>query len=60
LHGQDARQKFFKNSPNGAMIVYRKRDVYYNSSVVIEKAKLRTQNILLVKNKDYKNLAKKK
>ena len=48
--------KFITNYPNGAIITYKKRNIEYNKAIVLSKAKLRTQNILLIKCKDYSKL----
>lgn len=59
LKGQSQVEKFIKSHPGGAIIDYKDRKVKYNKAVVIQKAKLRTHNILLLKNRDYKNLVTK-
>ncbi len=48
--------EYIKLHPNDGVIIYLKRDKPYNESVVIERGKLRTQNILLIRAKDYNKL----
>ena len=50
--------EYIKSHPNDGVILYLKRDIPYNESVVIDKGKLRTQNILLIWAKDYSKLLK--
>ena len=51
--------EYIKTNPNDGVIVYLKRDRPYNKSIVIDRGKLRTQNILLIRAKDYDQLFKK-
>ena len=50
--------EYIKTNPNDGIILYLKRDIPYNESIVIDNGKLRTQNILLIWAKDYNRLFK--
>ncbi len=49
-------QEYIKSHPDDYVITYLQRYTKYDKSVVIDHAKLRTQNILLIRAKDYNRL----
>ncbi len=50
---------FIKKNPNGAIILYKKRKEYFNKNLVITTTKFRTQNAILIKASNFKDLSKK-
>ncbi len=48
---------FIKNNPNGAIVIYRKHNQNYNQKAIIAKTKFRTQDAILVSNKNWEKLS---